>query len=64
MPWKETCTLDERLQFVVEYLKAAREMSELCRAFGISRKTGYKWLERYEAEGPKGASQSFTRPPS
>lgn len=54
MPWKETCTLDERLQFVVEYLKAVGEMSELCKEFGISRKTGYKWLARYETEGPKG----------
>jgi putative transposase len=54
MPWRETCTLDERLQFVGEYLKGRREMTELCRDFGISRKTGYKWLERYQADGPQG----------
>src|SRR5271165_2086323 len=54
MPWRETCPLDERLQFVGEYLKAQREMAELCRDFGISRKTGYKWLERYKADGPQG----------
>ena len=41
MPWKETCTLDERLQFVVEYLKAVREMSELCREFGLAPLSGH-----------------------
>jgi putative transposase len=54
MPWRKTCTLDERLQFIGEYLKAQREMAELCREFGISRTTGYKWLERYEGDGPQG----------
>jgi putative transposase len=54
MPWRETCTLDERLQFVGEYLKAQREMIELCLDFGISRKTGYKWLSRYKSDGPQG----------
>jgi len=54
MPWRKTCTLDERLQFVGEYLKAQREMAELCRDFGVSRKTGYKWLERYAGDGPQG----------
>jgi hypothetical protein len=41
MPWKECSVMDERLQFVARRL-AGESMSELCREFGISRKTGYK----------------------
>ena len=47
MPWKESCHVDERMQFVAR-LKDGERMSDLCREFGISRKTGYKFLERYE----------------
>ena len=53
MPWKETHVEDERQRFVDQWLR--REgwwtMSELCVAYGISRKTGYKWLERFKAGG-------------
>src|ERR1700730_19404732 len=41
MPWKECSVMDERLQFVARRL-AGETMAELCRGFGISRKTGYK----------------------
>jgi hypothetical protein len=40
MPWKECSVMDERLQFVARRL-ACESMAELCREFGISRKTGY-----------------------
>ncbi|MER8436550.1 helix-turn-helix domain-containing protein [Mesorhizobium sp. M1393] len=46
--------MDERLRFVVECLAGDETMSELCAAYGISRKTGYKWLGRYRALGPEG----------
>ena len=54
MPWKETCAMDERLQFIAAHLKREYSVSELCRHFGISRPTAYKWIERYEHCGPKG----------
>lgn len=54
MPWKETCTVDERRRFVVEAMKEEAGIAELCRYYGISRKTGYKWLARYDAEGSVG----------
>jgi len=41
MPWKECSVMDERLQFVARRL-AGEQMADLCREFGISRKTGYK----------------------
>ncbi len=54
MPWRLTFPEDERVQFVVEAMHGPTSIAELCRAFGISRKTGYKWLARYTAEGPPG----------
>src|SRR5712692_9682276 len=56
MPWKETCTMTERMKFVVLAEEDEESMTELCRRFGISRKTGYKLLERYAAEGVDGLS--------
>jgi len=44
MPWKECSVVDERLRFVAQLLDG-EAMSEVCRAFGISRKTGYKIFE-------------------
>jgi transposase InsO family protein len=52
MPWKETCVMDERLRFVAAAHEKKESMAELCRRFGISRKTGYKLLERYSTQGP------------
>ena len=53
MPWKEVTAVNERMEFVAR-LKAGERMSDLCREFGISRKTGYKFEQRYEEHGPKG----------
>ncbi len=50
MPWKETCVQDERVAFIVAW-KQGGSMTWLCEAHGISRKTGYKWVARYEAGG-------------
>jgi hypothetical protein len=47
MPWKECSVVDERLRFVAQLLDG-EAMSGVCRAFGISRKTGYKIFERYK----------------
>jgi putative transposase len=50
MPWQETCPVNERQQFVDDYQDGLWTMTELCLRYGVSRKTGYKWLERF-AEG-------------
>ncbi len=47
MPWQESCTMDERTRFIGESLSGEWTMVELCERYGISRKTGYKWLGRY-----------------
>src|SRR5260370_40546195 len=54
MPWKETCAVDERGLFVMAALRGEENIAELCRWYAISRKTGYKWIGRYEAEGRRG----------
>ena len=56
MPWRETCPMDQRRKFIADLLHETWSMSALCQAYGISRKTGYKWLERFEAEGMAGLS--------
>ena len=54
MPWDESCAMDERMGFVTTRLRGFGTMAEDCEAFGISRKTGYKWMARYQAEGAAG----------
>jgi putative transposase len=62
MPWRETCAMDERTCFVGACLAGEETISELCRHFGISRKTGQKWLSRYRREGPAGLSDRSRAP--
>lgn len=54
MPWIETKVLDSRLQFIALYQQEIMSFSELCRQFGISRTTGYKFIDRYQRCGPRG----------
>ena len=54
MPWKETCTMDQRMKFLFHYLEHEWPMAALCREFGISRKTGYKLISRYIESGLDG----------
>ncbi len=61
MPWKESSVMDERMRFVIR-LKDGESMTLLCREFGISRKTGYKILERFEHCGVEGLSDRARRP--
>ena len=62
MPWRETCQMDQRTLFIGRILKGGDEMAALCREFGISRKTGYKWLERYRSEGAMGLRERSHAP--
>lgn len=63
MPWKETDVMDERIRFVVRASRGLEKMAALCREFGISRKTGYKWLERFEEAGSlRGLREGSRRP--
>jgi putative transposase len=57
MPWNETDAMDQRSKFVMAYLSDRFEMAELCRLYGISRPTGYKWVERHRTEGIAGLEE-------
>jgi transposase InsO family protein len=61
MPWEERDKVSERIQFV-NRLRAGERMSDLCREFGISRKTGYKFKERYGELGVEGLYDRCRRP--
>ena len=64
MPWLETDPVIERKRFIVEAQGGLFSHAELCRRHNISRRTGYKWLERYEAEGPDGLRDLSHQPRS
>jgi transposase InsO family protein len=61
MPWKESSVMDERLRFVARLLEG-EPMTDVCREFGISRKTGYKIFERYKQDGAYALCDRSRRP--
>jgi putative transposase len=54
MGWRETCAVDERMRFVMAVESKEEAFAAVCRRFEVSRRVGYKWLGRYEAEGVAG----------
>lgn len=62
MPWQERCAMDQRTAFVSEYLTGLWTMTELCAHFAVSRKTGYKWLGRFDAGGRPALADQSRRP--
>src|SRR5713101_1008907 len=61
MPWKECSVMDERLRFVGRLLDG-EAMTEVCREFGVSRKTGYKIFDRYKEHGLEALTDRSRRP--
>jgi transposase InsO family protein len=62
MPWKETDVMTERERFVILARTGRFTITELCDDFGISRKTGHKYLDRYQKEGRSGLADHSRRP--
>jgi transposase len=54
MPWKETSPMRERSAFMVEHRSGLYSFRALCEKYQISRKTGYKLVDRFESEGLEG----------
>jgi putative transposase len=54
--------MEERFKFVLEHQTGDWRFAELCRRYGVSRKTGYKWLGRYFAEGLEGLKDQSRAP--
>lgn len=62
MPWKESTVMSQREEFVEKSIRRGQSFSSLCAEFGISCKTGYKWLNRYRQEGVQGLQDRSRRP--
>jgi len=62
MPWQESSMLDAKMRFVVAWEEEELSFAALCREHGISRKTGYKLIGRYEAEGVDGLKERSCAP--
>ncbi len=62
MPWMETSPMEQRERFIHDHRVALYTMVELCARYGISRKTGYKWLARFEAGGRPGLQERSRAP--
>jgi transposase InsO family protein len=62
MTWKERGVVELREEFVLRALEPGAQMAGLCRDFGVSRKTGYKWLARFKARGRRGLEDLSRRP--
>lgn len=62
MAWREVSIVSARFEFCGLAAQEGANMSELCRRYGISRKTGYKWLGRYRAERVAGLTDRPRRP--
>src|SRR5438128_11928760 len=57
MAWTETDPMKERLHFVADWDRRRCTVTELCARYGVSRKTGYKWLARYADVGVAGLAE-------
>lgn len=62
MPWKEVTVVSSRKEFVVLALRPGVKITDLCQGFNISRKTGYKWINRYRSQGESGLEDESRQP--
>lgn len=62
MPWLETSSMEQRERFIADDRHGLYPRAELCARYGISRKTGYKWLARYQEDGRRGLRERSHAP--
>lgn len=62
MPWRETSPMNEKLHFVSDVLREFETITDLCLQYDISRKTAYKWIDRYMERGPGGLEEISRKP--
>ena len=62
MPWQEQSIVSLKLEFVTLATQEGANVRELCRRYGISPPTGYKWRRRYAAAGVAGLAERSRRP--
>ena len=62
MPWKETTTMEQKIEFICEWRTGKYTITDLCENFGISRPTAYKLIYRFEKNGFDGLRESSRAP--
>ncbi len=62
MPWKVSGVMEQRYEVIERWRSSGESIAELARRYGVCRKTIYKWVERYEAEGLAGLGDRSRRP--
>ena len=62
MPWKETTTMEQKIEFICEWRTGKYTITELCKSFEISRPTAYKLISRFENEGFEGLKERSKAP--
>ena len=62
MPWLTVRPMDAKILFLSDWLRGEQNFTQLCQRHGISRKTGYKWVQRYQAKGLDGLQERSRRP--
>jgi putative transposase len=62
VPWRNVSPMEDRIRFIGDHLNGVFSFAELCERYGISRKTGYKWVDRYNEYGAKGLEEQSRRP--
>jgi transposase-like protein len=56
--------MDQKTQFIADYLRRTLSITEVCALYGVSRQTGYKWIDRYLTSGPLGLEERSRKPSS
>ena len=62
MPWYHTNAFDQRVEFITQWRNTNQPLKHLCLEYGISRKTAYKWISRFNQEGYAGLQDHSCRP--
>jgi putative transposase len=62
MSWKETCPMDQKIRMIGDWLSQEYGITELREIYGVSRKTVYKWINRYKVEGAMGLEERSRAP--
>ena len=62
MPWKETTTMEQKIEFICEWITGKYTITELCKSFEISRPTAYRLIDRFENQGYDGLLEQSRTP--
>jgi transposase InsO family protein len=62
MPWKETTTMEQKIEFICEWRTGKYTITELCKSFEISRPTAYRLIDRFEKQGYEGLREQSRTP--